>query len=175
MAKVTLLPPNPFTQSLKIPVYYKNSQIGYASGGAISEVRPLDQDRRVTLFTQHLIEVLPKLSSPTLRVLFHIFVHLRTNQDYTEVRVNKLTEEMGYKSTIIYKALKELVSSGLLADRRSVRLHTYWLNPYYFFPGNRVQKYPDNLLDIKNEVEEDEDETSEDYFNRMNPKEDTTG
>ena len=54
-------------------------------------------------------------------------------------------QEVGIKAINTYnEAIKELIRYGLIKDTKAV--DTFWINPEFIFNGNRVKKYPKNVI-----------------------------
>lgn len=151
MPKKVQISNNPFLVPLEVPIFYKNDYVGTASGGAILESRPIEIEMKVSIYPHQLIKLIPVLSASALKLLLCILPKLRYNKDYFELRPEDFIEITGFKKSMLYKCLNELLAGGVLSKRAS-RIHTYWFNPALFFFGNRVVAFPENVIVSKNSL-----------------------
>lgn len=133
-------PRNPFLEGWEQRIQFRSST--YAAFGAqeVTIKKPLDFSR-VQLYEDFFDSDLSNLSKPALKLLFYVLSKLRWDQDYLELR----HEKVQLAKSAFYRAVAELADYGLLAKRAGVR-ETYWVNPRKFFHGNRVSSFPNNFL-----------------------------
>lgn len=63
--------------------------------------------------------------------------------DFIEITYEKFKVENKTNSAYYGKALKQLVEYGILTPTTYKAI--YWINPFVFFKGDRLKKYPDNI------------------------------
>lgn len=92
-----------------------------------------------------------KLSSRARDLFLYIVYHLPNNQDYLEIKIKKIVETTKMSRNSVVNALKCLKSENLVSLKKQ---SVYWVNPMFFFKGNRVsfyKSYGENHLNIVND------------------------
>lgn len=86
--------------------------------------------------------------SPGAKALYlHILLSLDSGVDYVTINVKIYMAETGIKSlTTVAEAKKELIRELFISP--TIFKTTYWINPYKFFCGSRVNKYP-SAVEVK--------------------------
>lgn len=139
---------NPTVNALVIPIRtvvfnktYKTNKDG--------NLEPLEQDLEYTPFVRFYstAERRTLRNACSLRgkeLLLWIMDELEYGKDYLWINKGRYMEEMNIKSVNTYKeALNELIRYCFLAT--TVIKDVYWINPDFFFKGDRVKMYPNNL------------------------------
>lgn len=94
-------------------------------------------------------EIVYKLSPAGKCLFLFIIHHLETGKDWFVFDRGLYMQKNGIKSINTVKgALTELWDAELICPTAAYPNTVYWINPKYFFCGNRPKRYPDNL-DIK--------------------------
>ena len=84
------------------------------------------------------------LSPRSKDLLMWVMYEAKKNKDWLWVNKKRYMEESKVGSINTYKAaLNELIKCGFIT--KTVIMDTFWLNPHYFFNGNRITKFPDNV------------------------------
>lgn len=86
--------------------------------------------------------------SPSAKELYlWIFFEIEHGKDALWINKDRFMLENHTSLNTYKKALDELIRYALLAF--TVVKDVYWINPDFFFKGNRIEKYPDNIV-LKN-------------------------
>ena len=108
----------------------------------------LDAANKVSIYmTPELRVVYMRLSEVSHKLLRYIEGILRNGEDVVKLNMDKFMGESLIKSkTTVYKGVEELCRYGFITPypKRSY----YWINPFRFFNGSRIDKYPRNLEKI---------------------------
>lgn len=151
MAKSTQenTPINPFCSDLKIKTYWKVvSQTGSENHGGSVTWRKLEQEDKISLYTDNIFQVFLKLSSSGRLLFMYIASHLGYEKDSLELAPDKLMEITQLGKTAVYEALKNLQLYAVIAEKKT-RKNMYWVNPLLMFRGDRLKMYPDNVVEPK--------------------------
>lgn len=138
---------NPFKINLVIPIttFVKENQFKVNGEGYKLPVEAeLERTRymRVIVSSERRLRI-AALASCSRDLLFWILYTIERNKDYLWINKNRYMQEYNVSLNTYKKALKELIKENFLII--TVVKDVYWLNPNYFFPGNRVAKYPENV------------------------------
>ena len=105
----------------------------------------LDASNKVSVFmTPEMRVIYMRLSEVSHKLLRYFEGIVQYNNDLVKFNSEKFMGEALIKSrTTVYKGIEELCRYGFITPyhKRSY----YWINPFRFFNGNRVTKYPENL------------------------------
>lgn len=151
---------NPFVSEQKIKVIAKNQKKSIMSSeqllsgdriienpelGNISLYYLLDAANKVSIYmTPELRVIYLRLSEVSHKLLRYIEGILRNGEDIVKINSNKFMEESLIKSkTTVYKGVEELCRYGFITPYHKQTY--YWINPFRFFNGSRIDKYPKNL------------------------------
>jgi len=154
---------NPFVSEQKIKVIAKNQSksimttdqllsadkiIENPELGNINLYYLLDASNKVSIYmTPELRVIYMRLSEVSHKLLRYIEGILRNGDDVIKFNIDKFMDEALIKSrTTVYKGLEELCRYNFIVPyhKRSY----YWINPFRFFNGSRIDKYPQNLEKI---------------------------
>jgi hypothetical protein len=147
---------NPFLASLSLKPIIKytewtihNDSIGQFSNKSVKIPREVDITKGSWYEGMDFME-LHQYSTPALKVLGYILLHLRWNKDYIELKPldafdANYPDKLVIFKTPFYNGVKELIDRGIIAKRVS-RVSTYWINPSKFFLGNRLTKFSENVV-----------------------------
>lgn len=84
------------------------------------------------------------LSTPAKALFLWIAYELEYGQDWVWVNKAKYMKTLGIASGNTYRAaVSDLVKSNIIA--LTVKRNVFWINPKFFFCGNRAEKYPDHI------------------------------
>lgn len=90
-------------------------------------------------------KIVNNLSSRAKTLLLWIIYEVEAGKDYLWINKSRYMQEVGIKAINTYnEAIKELIRYGLIKDTKAV--DTFWINPEFIFNGNRVKKYPKNVI-----------------------------
>lgn len=153
MAKKTkIIPMNPLVSADPISVValqkeHYVSQEKDATGLA-NDLYLVDQDKKISVY-KHSHTVIDALLFGSLtqkgRDLFlYIMYHLPEDRDYITLRLADVRANTGISRNSIVSALKDLRGLNIIQQKSQSE---YWVNPHYFFCGNRIKYYRDNNPD----------------------------
>lgn len=149
----TTLGPNPYLNLFKVIVSSIKSDNKYKVHDAKSdeqvyelanfefEATPyckvyIDADRR---------KLMSSLSARGKDLYLWLIYETKRGKEYLWINKKRYMEECRVSSLNTYKAaLNELLMAGLLM--RAIPTDTYWLSPHHFFNGNRITKFPKNII-----------------------------
>lgn len=140
---------NPFLGNLKIQVNKVTFERQYQKDKD-GEWMPVEKDLevdnscRVYVGKDRRLKMI-NLSARAKDLLLWIIYEAESQSEWLWINKHRYMAESGVSSINTYKsALVELIKNGYLIS--SVVKDTYWINPDYFFSGNRVNKFPKNIV-----------------------------
>lgn len=154
---------NPFVSEQKIKVIAKNQKKSIMSTeqllsgdriienpelGNISVYYLLDTANKVSIFmTPELRVIYMRLSEVSHKLLRYIEGIVRNGEDIVKINIPKFMEEAEVKSrTTVYKGIEELCRYTFITPYHKQTY--YWINPFRFFNGSRIDKYSKNIEKI---------------------------
>jgi|GEM_PF-1980184 len=151
---------NPFVGDLEIKVVERIIEGQFIKGddGYVRAKVQLEYDIYAKLYTdakrRKEINELPLRSK---EILLWLLFSLSPGKDYVWINKRRYMKECNVSSIDTYKnALKELIKKKYLCY--SVMPDVFWINPYKFFKGSRVNKFPDKVVLYKPKLEDREDD-----------------
>lgn len=117
----------------------------YLPGGDINIKDLIDRSNKVNIYmTPETRKIYMLLSESSHKLTRYVEGILKYNQDIVKINVNKFMNEGMIRSrTTAYKAIEELCRYGFITPYH--KRQYYWINPFMFFNGNRLTKYPENV------------------------------
>lgn len=86
-----------------------------------------------------------ELSDKAQRLFLYILYSLKRGKDWIQINKENYKSKNGIKSdTTVNEAIKELVTNSFIQPTVVFKT-AYWINPLYFFSGNRLKKYANNV------------------------------
>jgi len=139
---------NPYTYELTIPVTKLISDIEYAEnvdGILVNKAFYLEQTKKVELYIHESSGAnVAALSDRAQRLFLHLLYTMKKNKDYVYINRQYYMKRNNVKSqTTFNAAVKELHRYQFIQPTHEKGW--FWINPHRFFPGNRVNKYPDKI------------------------------
>jgi len=140
---------NPYLYELQIPVTEIVKDIDYEKteeGVLINKVLYAERTQKVTLYMHESSKSnVAGLSDKAQRLYLHILYSLTNKQDWFYLNKQDYMNKNKVKSqTTVNAAIGELHRYAFVQPT-PVKGY-YWVNPHRFFPGNRLEKYPDNKV-----------------------------
>lgn len=138
---------NPFVFSLEIPIVKLEDAKKFIidnDGDILHDVIDIEYERPVRIYVSSARRKIINLLSPnTCKLLKWIEQELDENKDFFWLNKQRYMSETlvaynTYKKSINELQVNNFISSTIYSD-------TYWVNPYFFYFGNRVKKYPKNI------------------------------
>lgn len=138
---------NPFTQTLEIPVTEIISNIDLTEdtdGTVINKKFYREKTTKVELYMHECArDNVAGLSDKAQRLLLHVMYTLDTGKDYYWLNKQHYMNSNKIKSqTTVSNAINELIRYRYIL--KTCMQGWLWINPYRFYPGSRLQKYPNN-------------------------------
>ena len=155
MKNKTKLQENPFNKSVMKTFFFKtNSETGMiesktkmlldANSGETTEVSLIvkkelvfDNQRFNKVYTPAL-ELMMDLPQEANKLMLFIMTGIERDKDYIILDKQGFLQRFNYKTSMsLYKGIDELLAKGVIA--LSTITNKYWINPYYFFNGDRTK------------------------------------
>lgn len=140
---------NPFSVPLKILVNtIEDPHKFVVEGDAVMNYKAkLEVEPKCSLYIAPQKRIIVNALTPSTKELFIWLMYtIEPNKDFIWINKDRYMLELDITSINTYKkALFELERYGIIA-LTSVK-DTYWINPDFFFRGNRVTKYPKNVVE----------------------------
>lgn len=139
---------NPFTYSLEIPIVkfedlsrYKKDQ----DGDLLHDIATIEYEKSVKVYVSSARRKVINILNPnTCKLLSWVEQELDENKDYFWLNKQRYMDETGVAYNTYKKSVKELQTYNFIQPTTINDI--FWINPYFFFFGNRVKKYPNNLV-----------------------------
>ena len=140
---------NPFVQTLRIPVTKVVSSedlVEDADGTIVNKTLYIEKTQKIELYYHECAgDNIAKLSDKAQRLLLHIMYTLKPKKDYYWFNKQHYMNRNEIKSlTTVSNALNELIRYQYIL--KTCITGWFWINPYRFFPGSRLAKYPNNKV-----------------------------
>jgi hypothetical protein len=141
---------NPFVEPLRISVTKKRKDITNKYGNADFIESQFESVRYTKVFDQTGVkDLLSKLTIRAKELYLHIMYSLEPAEDIIWIHRERYMGKYGISSANTYKdAVKNLAENGFIYPVVGVK-DVYWINPHYFFKGDRANKYKDNVRVVK--------------------------
>ena len=140
---------NPCTIPLTIPVHEMTFSDQYRKDGEdlILLFKEVEKTPFIRMYVTSPRRKILSLCSPQAKSLFlWIIFEIEYSKDYLWINKKRYMEENEVSSATYSRALAELHRYNLIQP--SVKKGIYWINPDFFFKGNRISKYPKNVVII---------------------------
>jgi len=150
---------NPFVQALVINGVWKITTLGRKGledgvsrkrGGHLT-FHIFDKDSRCSVYTDGLLNWFTSLTTSAKDMFMWIATHLPYEQDYLEMVEEKYCDEIQVGKTTFYGARQQLTNRLIIP--RTSRRNTYWVNPTYLFKGNRIDRFPEQVVELNENPE----------------------
>lgn len=146
---------SPFIEKLIIPVNHLQSikDYKYEDGILINSTYKVEVDVKCNIYQSSSRRLrFAKMSSSSNKLLLWIMMETDQNKDFVWINKKRFMEEANMSYNTLDKSIAELHQNALISP--STTKEVYWINPHYFFPGNRVKKYENNLIIKQDRTEE---------------------
>lgn len=140
---------NPFLHTLQIPVteiLSNKDLVEGADGTVINKTLYMEKTQKVEIYYHECAgDNIAKLSDKAQRLLLHVMYTLDRNKDYYWLNKQHYMNRNEIKShTTVSNAVNELIRYQYLL--KTACTGWYWINPYRFYPGSRLARYPDKKI-----------------------------
>ena len=106
-----------------------------------------DQDNYCKVFNRSAFRLhIGTLSNGARGILFMLIYKIEYQVDFIEIIIDKLYQETGVRKDLIKKYLIEITEARFIVPT-TVR-NVYWINPLFFFSGDRLKRYPDKGIEM---------------------------
>ncbi len=138
---------NPFSYTLEIPVvkmddtskFVKNSD-----GELYFAENTFEYEKSIKVYVSSARrKVINQLSPNASKLLHWVEQELDYNKDYFWLNKARYMDETGVAYNTYKKSVGELQQYGFIS--LSVVTDVFWINPHFFFFGNRIGKYPKSI------------------------------
>lgn len=99
--------------------------------------------------SKHTKQIVLNLNPPAKDLLWWIMFELQAKTDYIHINKTDTSKELKVSTKTIERALKTLCSKEIKILCKSKEIDVYFLNPIFFFSGNRTKKYPTKCKEYK--------------------------
>lgn len=139
---------NPFVDTLVVDVNemeFKGQYKRLKNGDLVPLVRDVESEVSCRVYTTAAKrKKMNELGNAATRLLLWIIYEVEGGKDYLWLNKVRYMEESGISSAkTFYSAVNDLISKKFIF--RTLVGGVYWINPAFFFSGNRILKFPDNL------------------------------
>lgn len=147
---------NPFTNELLIPVRSFKTKSEYLSAeevkaGLVTKIHKLEEEHILeqeeftkvynkSAFRLHIFERTEKARSLFLWLVYEV----DSGKDYLWINKERYMSEASVSINTYKAALEELCLNKIITP--TIYSEYYWINPTFFFNGNRINKFPNNLI-----------------------------
>lgn len=139
---------NPFSVSLEIPISVGVENGVYEKKEGVLLPKEIEYENTVytRLYAEKELKEIYKYVSPSAsKLLLWIMLNVYKQEDCIYIDNTRVMEDMGVKSiNTVKKNIDELIRYGFITLSRHKQI--YWINPMFFFKGNRVVKFPKNTV-----------------------------
>ncbi len=139
---------NPCVNSLQILVYkveFKN-QYKFVENMYLPASKEVEKVPYTKLFCSSERRLLINALSPRSKELYlWLMFEITSGDDYIWINKQRYMSENSISAVNTYKeAVRELVRYAFLSP--TIKTGVYWINPNFFFKGDRISKYPKNIV-----------------------------
>lgn len=148
---------NVFKDSFVIPVNERQFDKQYTLDKDGETLIPVIQDVEATPITKVFVtperrKIVNFLSPKAKSFFLWLMYELDAGKDYTWINKDRYMKELEITSVNTIKdAIKELHRYALISP--TVIKDVYWINPDFFFRGDRIRKYPKNVKKCQKQKE----------------------
>lgn len=141
---------NPFVEALQINVTRTRKDIINKYGNADYIEGQFENVRYTKVFDQTGVKSLVVALTVRAKELYlHILYSIEPATDILWIHRGRYMSGYGIRSVNTYKdAVRDLAERGFIYPHVSIR-DVYWINPHYFFKGDRATKYKDKVKVVK--------------------------
>ena len=144
---------NPFVKTLVIPVYtlvFEQQFKKDKDGDFLPVKKKVDYNSIAKLYNSSSNRLhINQLPISSKELLLWIIFELEAGKDYIWINKKRYMEEVKIKSINTYKsAIAGLLHEDFRLLKPTIIEDVYHINPEFFFCGDRVGKYPNNIKEI---------------------------
>lgn len=141
---------NPFTVALRIPVTKVISNVEFvqdiSDGIFHNKAFFLEKVKKTSIYhCESCRDNTIGLTDKALRLYMWILMSIEPNKDYIQINQEYYMKKSGTKSINTFKAAITELSRYLYISAVPGFKSIYWINPMFYYSGNRLNKYPSNI------------------------------
>lgn len=129
--------------SKNIPLISQDDGINIPVGNYKQSNLVEDQDFTKVFHDKDYRAIIMNLSEKALKLYNFIIFTIRTGEDYIWINNTIFQNECSYRKKDYILAVEELKRYGIITS--TSYSETYFINPFIFFCGDRLKKYPNNI------------------------------
>ena len=156
LKKSKLLKDNPFLKDFYISVSILKDDNNYIKdpneNDALYTPKVYHFERQINskvFRSKHTKQIVLKLNSNAKDLLWWIMFELQVKTDYIIINKTDCSKDLTVSVKTVERALKTLCSKEVKILSKSKEVDVYYLNPIFFFSGNRTKKYPQKCKEYK--------------------------
>jgi hypothetical protein len=108
----------------------------------------IDYANKLTLYNfRHRKNTIDNMSPNACKMFLKILTLVQDRRDVIYINKEDYIKDTNCSARTFERALFELIEKNIIKYYRG-RKHRFWINPAFFFAGNRLNKYPDNITKI---------------------------
>jgi hypothetical protein len=138
---------NPFVSVLEIKIKQLESKNTFVldEGVILNQIYTIESTPKVFVYVkpEHRI-IHNKLESCAKELLWWVLYSLETNKDYFWLNKDRYMKETKTSLNTYKKAIESLCKEGFI--QATYIKDSFWINPEFFFRGDRKSKYPKNCV-----------------------------
>jgi len=106
----------------------------------------VEQDKKVNVYVEDVYrKTVAELTNNGKSLFLYIMYKLESNKDYITINKDKYMIENNITSLNTFKSsVSELKRLAIISDV-ATKKWTYWINPRFFFNGNRAEKFSNHV------------------------------
>jgi hypothetical protein len=113
-----------------------------------------DKDPKCSIYvTDEVIDKLTSLSGTAKNIFFYILKHLKSGKDVINLDYKKIMPLLNISANTYYGCIESLEKEGFITKKHT---KDYWINPHYFFNGQRhknlISLYTDAVINIAKSI-----------------------
>lgn len=132
-----------------VDVYKRSISKSKGKTTEVTEKFFVEEQKSITVYKPGNNEVftnlLFKVMSKNARDLYlYIIATLGEDRDIVSLPMKDISELLEFKKSTYYNVIQELKDIAIIADYKK---QDYWINPYFFFRGDRISYYQEQCPD----------------------------
>ena len=108
----------------------------------------IDKANKITLYEiRRKKDIIEKLPAEIVKMWFVIIAATQDRADTVYLNKDSYCKSAKISNKTFYKCINELTELKII-QRHKGKASTYWINPAFFYAGNRLKSFPDNITKI---------------------------
>jgi hypothetical protein len=119
-----------------------------------SEIYSVEVEKFTKVFNRSAYRVhIMSLPSRARDLCFWLIYEAEAGKDYVWINKNRYMEECDISLNTFKAAVSDLIKAIVIVPTAVPQV--YWINPLFFFNGNRLEKFKDKLVNVKDQTNKD--------------------